>query len=364
MEQSEDRSKAIVNNAIDSIITINRRGTIISANNATEIIFGYRQEELLGRNIKMLMPEPFYSEHDGYIAAHLKTGKKKIIGIGREVAGQRKDGHVFPIELGVSKFDSDGEVFFCGVIKDISERVTLLQDNEYIIKKLYASNQELDNFAHIASHDLKEPLRAIRNHVTFLREDYEEQLEEGAIKRLSRLTVLTTKMEKLIADLLYYSRLGREENKVEETDINEVIEDVIDTLKESLETANVSINVATQMPTVKCDSVRITEVFRNLITNAYKYNQSEQKHIEIGSIASDPVTFYVKDNGIGIDTKFKEDVFRIFKRLNSDKHFAVGTGAGLTFVKKIVEQHGGKVWFEPVPEGGTYFYFTLQEIKT
>ena len=274
-----------------------------------------------------------------------------------------KDGDALPVEY-TSRPIRDGSGRIGGavvVFRDISERKRIEAERERLIEMLSRSNTELDNFAHIASHDLKEPLRAIHNHSKFLLEDFGEKLDESGKNRLNRLAFLTQRMERLIADLLYFSRLGREELSVRSTNLNDIIDDLKATLHDVLEEQNVVISVPEPLPTIECDAVRVTELFRNLVQNAIKYNESAEKRVEIGHKNTDGTVFYVKDNGIGIEEEFHEEVFRIFKRLHSEKVYGGGTGAGLTFVKKIVEQHGGKIWLESARGEGTNFFFTLHE---
>tara|TARA_X000001036_G_C20694192_1_gene810595 strand:- start:22091 stop:22618 length:528 start_codon:yes stop_codon:yes gene_type:complete len=168
-------------------------------------------------------------------------------------------------------------------------------------------------------------------------------------------------MEKLIDDLLYFSRLGRHELAIRETDLNEVIKDIISLMENTIEEENVQIHIPQKLPTIICDKTKITELYRNLITNAIKYNDKDTKIIEIGfSIQEDKtLLFYVKDNGIGIDPVFYESVFRIFKRLNEEDEKIRGSGVGLTFVKKIVERHNGRIWVDSNLGEYTTFYFTL-----
>ena len=231
---------------------------------------------------------------------------------------------------------------------------------------LERSNKELDDFAYIASHDLKEPLRGLHNHARFLLEDNKDKLEPESTKRLDRLVYLSQRMERLVNDLLYFSRLGRHELAIQPTDINMVIHDIENTLDVFLEEKNGKISTAGKLPIIIGDKTRITELFRNLITNAMKYNTNSPRTVEIGFLDKHPKNaiimdnvFYVKDNGLGIAPEFHEEIFRIFKRLQSDKE-EEGTGVGLTFVKKIVERHGGKIWLESEPGKGTTFYFTLE----
>ena len=190
-------------------------------------------------------------------------------------------------------------------------------------------------------------------------------MDDGGVKKLHRLKYLAKRMESLISDLLYFSRLGRQDLARKDTDLQDVIDDIRETLHATLEEQHVVISLTEGLPTVCCDTVRVTELFRNLIMNAIKYNDNNDKHIEIGSKNSRGPNktghvFFVKDNGIGIEEEFHKDIFRIFKRLNSEKKYGPGTGSGLKFVKKIVEQHGGKIWLESEVEKGTTFYFTLE----
>ncbi len=229
--------------------------------------------------------------------------------------------------------------------------------------ELERSNNELDAFAYIASHDLKEPLRGIHNYSNFLIEDYGEILNEEGREKLKTLVRLTQRMEDLIDSLLYFSRLGRVDLSIQDTDINSVVGRNLDLLSARIEEMGVEIRIPRPLPTVYCDRVQVGEVFNNLIANAIKYNDKPEKWIEIGYIEAAspaPLTFYVRDNGIGIREKHFEAIFRIFKRLHGPSKYGGGTGAGLTITKKIVERHGGKIWVESTYGEGSIFYFTLQ----
>jgi light-regulated signal transduction histidine kinase (bacteriophytochrome) len=173
-------------------------------------------------------------------------------------------------------------------------------------------------------------------------------------------------MEVLVNDLLYFSRLGRQELAIQPTELNAAIDDIALMMETTLKEENAIVAIAGPLPEIVCDKIRVTEVFRNLITNAVKYNDKEKKIIEIGCLsekqASDRIekqVFYVKDNGFGINEEFHEEIFRIFKRLNEEDDEKKGTGVGLTFVRKIIERHGGRIWLESTPGEGTTFYFTL-----
>ncbi|MBE9200134.1 MULTISPECIES: ATP-binding protein [unclassified Nodularia (in: cyanobacteria)] len=230
--------------------------------------------------------------------------------------------------------------------------------------ELERSNNELDAFAYIASHDLKEPLRGIHNYSNFLIEDYGDTLNEEGKNKLKTLIRLTQRMEDLIDSLLHFSRLGRVDLSMQETDLNDLVHRSLDLLSARIEEIHIDIQIPRPLPTIYCDRVQLGEVFNNLIANSIKYNDKAEKCIEIGYIDESPlpITFYVRDNGIGIREKHFEAIFRIFKRLHGPTKYGGGTGAGLTIAKKIVERHGGKIWVDSAYGQGSTFYFTLQGV--
>lgn len=232
--------------------------------------------------------------------------------------------------------------------------------------ELQRSNNDLDAFSYIASHDLKEPLRGIHNYSTFLLEDYAKILDGDGVSKLETLVRLTKRMEDLINCLLHFSRLGRQELNMQLIDFNELVKNVSEVFRMSLGDANINIRIPKPLPIIRGDRVLLEEVLTNLIGNGFKYNDRPEKWVEVGCLdsqqpndASPFWTFYVRDNGIGIREKHLETIFRIFKRLHSPGKYGGGTGAGLTIVKKIIERHDGKIWVESTYTQGSTFYFTL-----
>lgn len=275
-----------------------------------------------------------------------------------EVRGQSRRWQSFEIEF--------AERLRRSIVEVILDRVEELRE---LNSRLEASNTELDSFAYVASHDLKEPLRGISNYSNFLIEDYGEQLDEEAIERLSTLVRLTDRMENLLDSLLHYSRVGRMDLHKKDVDLQSVLEDSLLFLRNRIEENNVEIKIPRPLPKVSADEVRTGEIFTNLISNAIKYNDKSAKQIEIGylenvlqNVADEAKTeqlFYIRDNGIGIEERHHADIFRIFKRLHGRNEYSGGVGAGLTIVKKIVERHGGRIWLESKKGEGTTFYFTI-----
>ncbi|GBE94849.1 ATP-binding protein [Nostoc cycadae] len=233
--------------------------------------------------------------------------------------------------------------------------------------ELQRSNEELDSFAYIASHDLKEPLRGIHNYANFLMEDYAEILNQDGIAKLQTLVRLTQRMEDLINSLLHFSRLGRAEIMRQTVNLQDLLQQVINTFSITRPQSEIEFRIPQTLPKIECDRAQVNELFTNLISNAIKYNDKAQKWVEIGYIQQEPPNtlltalpiFYVRDNGIGILEKHLDKIFQIFRRLHGRDEFGGGTGAGLTIARKIVERHGGRIWVESTPTQGSTFYFTL-----
>jgi light-regulated signal transduction histidine kinase (bacteriophytochrome) len=253
-----------------------------------------------------------------------------------------------------------------------------------INRDLERSNQELDSFTYVASHDLKEPLRGIHNYSTLLLKGYADVLDEVGTARLQTLVRLTRRMESLIDVLLKFSRLGQTELRLQPTDLNELVQQTLEDLRVSYPDLRAKVQLPRSLPTVYCDPILMNEVFTNLLSNALKYNEQPEPQIEIGfvdselaqSLARDRLSsrimgdqainsgamliLYVRDNGIGIRERHLETVFRLFKRLHEQSRYGGGTGAGLTIAQKIIDRHGGKIWVESTYGQGSTFYFTLQ----
>jgi len=229
-------------------------------------------------------------------------------------------------------------------------------------KLLEKANQELDGFVYTASHDLRAPLRAISSFSNFLEEDYKKDLDKKGKDYLSEIRKGAERMDKLINDLLTLSQISRIENPYESVEMSELVKSAVERIKFDIEKHKVDLKIQADMPTILCDPIKIGEVFLNLINNAVKFssrNKKEKPKVEVGyADKGDFHEFYVKDNGIGIDPKHHQDIFRMFKRLEAAREFD-GTGAGLSIVKRVVEDCGGRIWVESKPGDGAAFYFTI-----
>lgn len=227
-------------------------------------------------------------------------------------------------------------------------------------QELQRSNLELDSFAYAASHDLKEPLRGIHNFACFLREDEGDALSAEGIRRVNTVIRLAQRMEELLESLLAYSRLGQIELDLQPNAIGDLIGEALESMSLRIQDSGAVLTVCEGMPVARCDRIRVVEIFHNLITNAIKYNNREDKRIEIGYRDSpEGPVYYVRDNGIGIAPNQQLRIFQLFRRLHGRDEYGGGAGAGLTIAKKAIERHGGRIWVESEPDEGSTFFFTL-----
>jgi PAS domain S-box-containing protein len=360
---------AVVDSSNDAIVSKNLQGIILSWNHGAEKLFGYSAAEAIGKPMTMVFPPDRISEEAAFLEK-MSRGER----IERyETVRKRQDGSLVEVSVTLAPlYDRAGRIVGASkMAHDITQRKILeegvRQSNRQLLaakQRLERSNRELDDFAYIASHDLKEPLRGIHNYVSFLQEDYAEKLDEEGRSFLNGLHRLTERQTKLIDCLLTYSRLGQATLPMTEVDLNLLLKEVAEDLRPFLADLGVELRRPLPLPTVHCNSMRIGEVFQNLIANAAKYNDKPEKWVEVGWREQNGVeVIYVRDNGIGIPEQHRDAVFRIFKRLHEQNKFGGGVGAGLTIVKKIIERHGGRIWLESTPGEGTTFYFTLSEEK-
>lgn len=347
----EARLRAVLDTAVEGIVTADERGTILSANPAATVMFGYEPSEMIGRNVSMLMPEPVRSEHDGFLQRYLATGERRIIGMPREVEAVRKDGSTLPILLSVGECLVGEARIFTGIMHDNSERHRAEME-------LQKSNRDLEQFAYVASHDLQEPLRMVTSYLQLLAKRSSPVLDEEATGFLNTALDGAQRMRTLIQDLLAYSRVGSRGRPFAPVCMARVLGDTVANLKLAIESSGAAIT-SEAMPEVLGDAVQLGQLLQNLIGNAIKFNGGKAPRIHVSAIRSSGTwRFAVADNGIGIDPKFFERIFVIFQRLHTRAEYE-GTGIGLAVCKRIVERHNGVIWPVSTPGKGATFFFTL-----
>jgi PAS domain S-box-containing protein len=356
LRESEARMHAIFDTAVDGIVTIDESGIIERFNPAAERMFGYSEAEVTGKNVSLLMPSPYCEAHDGYLAHYLQTGEKKIIGIGREVVGMRKDGTTFPMDLAVGETRLGEHRMFTGTVRDISERKQAEEQRDRLLQELESANEELNSFGYVVSHDLKAPLRAIGSLADWLSTDYADKFDDEGKEHMRLLISRVRRMDALIDGILQYSRVGRVKETTVAVDLNRLVQEVIDLLAPP---ANITVNVANPLPTVMAEPTRIQQVFQNLLSNAIKYMDKPEGEIRIACGAEDKQwKFSVTDNGPGIELRHFDRIFQLFQTL-APRDRVESTGVGLALVKKIVEMYGGRIWIESRIGKGSTFFFTF-----
>jgi PAS domain S-box-containing protein len=278
LRDSKARKTAILEAAADAIITTDERGIVESINAAAERLFGYRPDEIIGQSVTILMSSSVKQNFALYLSDLFINGNTRLIDSNRQVIGRKRDGILLPMELTVSEFRLGDRRMLGWFARDITERklteerLTMAATLQGRNSELVRSNQDLDDFSSIVADDLKEPLRGIQNYAAILMDDYGYQLDEAGLTKLETLKKLSQRMGNLIDSLLEFSRVGRVDLAIRETDLNDVMGEIFEALRIMFEEHGVELRIPTRLPTVQCDPVRIGEVFGNLITNAIKYN--------------------------------------------------------------------------------------------
>jgi PAS domain S-box-containing protein len=367
LAQMEGRYRGLLEAAPDAMVVVNQGGEIVLLNVQAEKQFGYRRDELVGQKVKNIIPEGFAER---LVADALRSAEDALaqqIGTGIELTGQRKDGSDFPIEIMLSPLESAEGILVTAAVRDISTRkkaeVHLLQKME----ELNRSNEELGQFAYIASHDLQEPLRMVASYTQLLSRRYKGKLDADADEFIAFAVDGASRMQRLIQDLLAYSRVGTKGRNLLHTSSEEALQRALINLRGALEQSGALVT-HDPLPPVLADETQLIQLFQNLVGNAIKYQSPDavpEVHISVAGSGEDRWMFAVKDNGLGIDPQYFERIFGMFQRLHNREEFA-GTGIGLAMCKKIVERHGGSISVESQPGQGSTFRFALagSEMKT
>lgn len=350
-KKAEEKFRGLLETAPDATIIANKQGEIVLVNQQTQAMFGYKKGELIGRPVEILVPLDLRHQHTDHRASYYKEPRVRSMGAGLELYAVRKDGSQFPVEISLSPLETTEGMLVSAAIRDITERKKT-QD------AVHQLNKELESFTYSVSHDLRAPLRIIDGYADILESDHKEKLDEDGKRTIGIIKSNAQRMGQLIDDLLNLSHTGRKELMVHITDMNKLVQPVIDE-QLSLSGNKADIKIEKLNP-AKCDSGLIRQVWSNLVANAIKYSAKQDKPvINISSaISGSDIVYSVRDNGVGFDMKYAEKLFGVFQRLHKVTEFE-GTGVGLALVKRIVSKHGGKVWADAEPGKGATFYFSL-----
>jgi PAS domain S-box-containing protein len=352
LSRSEERANAIVRNALDAIITIDARGIIETFNPMAQQIFGYGEDEIIGRNVSTLMPEPHHSNHDGYLANYLRTGDAKIIGTGREVSGLRRDGSVFPMDLSVSDIRVGEETRFAGIVRDLSER-----------KKIENIKNE---FISMVSHELRTPLTSIMGSLGLVKAGVGGELPIKAGTMIEIAHKNSDRLVRLINDILDIEKIasGKMDFRMESLEVMSLVHQALEANKGYGERHGVEFVLVGDLADarVQGDQDRLMQVFANLLSNAAKYSPEGEKVKISLARRTGAVRIEVTDKGSGVPEDFHDRLFEKFSQADSsDTRQKGGTGLGLSIAKAIMEKHGGTIGLDLEADQGTTFFFELPE---
>jgi two-component system, LuxR family, sensor kinase FixL len=359
----EAHLRSILDTVPDATVVIDDRGIIQSFNASAERLFGHTEQAAVGQNVAMLMPTPFREEHDGYIARYLATGEKRIIGIDRVVTGQRKDGSTFPMKLEVAEVRSGERRFFTGFIRDLTERQATERRLEELQSELARLSRltAMGEMASTLAHEINQPLSAIANYLqgcSRLARDIEHPNAQKIHDALAETTHQTLRAGEIIRQLREFVERGETEKRSE--DINKLIEEasalaLVGAKEQGIKTV---FHFDTRTGPVFVEKVQIQQVLFNLIRNAIEAMSGCQRKelvVETALLDEGMVEVRVSDSGGGLAEEIAPRLFQPFVTTK-----ATGMGVGLSISKRIVEAHGGEMWAQPNPGGGTQFHFTLK----
>jgi PAS domain S-box-containing protein len=355
IEAQREKYSNIIANMNLGLIEVDTEDVILMVNQRMEVISGYTNVELIGKRAKDLL----LVQEDTAIIEKEILRRKKGKSNSYEVRVRRKDGKIRHwLISGAPQYDINGtHRGSIGIHLDISEFKSLQVQKESLFKRLEQSNKELQEYAHVVSHDLKSPLRSISALVHWIKEDIQKEVTTETYSHLEMIDSTLEHMETLITNVLEYSSLGERPLVIEPVDLNELLQKVVSLLQVP---PHITIKFKCSFPVLNIDGVKMKQLFQNLISNAVRYSDKSAGIIELDyALAKGNHTFSVKDNGIGIDAAYHEKIFEIFQSLSSHKE---STGIGLSIVKKILDFYNGNIWVKSTLGSGSTFYFSFPKL--
>jgi PAS domain S-box-containing protein len=359
LSESEERFRHLFANSPDAVIMIDPHASnvawpIVDCNEAACRMNGYTREELIGQTVDILNVEPGTPEERAEYLERLR--REGLVSI--ETDHRHKDGHAFPVEISTSVISLNGRELVMGIDRDITERRRLEKEAADRAEDLARSNQELEQFAYVASHDLQEPLRIVAGYAQLLTKRYRGTLGQDADEFIEYMVDGVRRMQELIDALLQYSRVGRKGREMAAVDLDVAFDDAMANLRAAIEESQARVT-RDDLPDVVADRLQLAQLFQNLIGNALKFKGEEPPAVHVGAERHNGEWILeVRDNGIGIEPQYVDRIFDIFERLHSRERYD-GTGIGLSICKKIVERHGGRIWVESDAGHGSAFRFTI-----
>lgn len=357
--EGEARLSLFIEAVPEGVLLVSGDGKILLVNRRMEEMFGYSRGDLPGQEMDMLLPERFRANHAQERARYFSKPGVRSMGAGRDLAGRRKDGSEFPVEIGLSYLPTPHGMLALGLVTDITERKRIESEIARMNSELIRSNTELGQFAYVASHDLQEPLRMITGYLQLLERRYHDKIDAEGSEFIRYAVEGALRMKRLIEDLLALSRAGTQAVNFRPVEAQKLFETACANLAVSIRETGSQIS-AGPLPLILGDPGLLTQVFQNLIANAIKFRRKGQAatiHVSAEKTSAGTV-FSVQDNGIGIEPRHRERIFGIFERLHSTDQYE-GSGVGLAITRRILERHGGRIWVESNSGEGSTFFFLI-----
>ena len=357
--ESSRRHRQIIEAALDAFVGMDTNGLITDWNAQAEATFGWTRAEAIGRFLAdTIIPPRSRDAHTRGLWQFLAPGEAQVLNTRIDTTAIHRDGHEFPIELTVCPVQWGDKRLFAAFVRDVTERKQAQEILAAKMEELARSNAELEQFANVASHDLQEPLRMVASYTQLLARRYKGRLDADADEFIGFAVDGATRMQKLIHDLLAYSRVTTHGQSFKEVEARVSCDEALRDLAHAIADAGACVTVG-PLPRVRADSTQLTHLFQNLVGNALKYRNQRKPEIRVTAQAEGALAiFSVQDNGIGIEPQYCERIFQMFQRLHTVREYS-GTGIGLTLCRKIVERHGGRIWVESTAGEGSTFLFTL-----
>jgi PAS domain S-box-containing protein len=357
-EDLRAKYRLLLDASLDAMIVVNGVGAIVLVNDQAAKRFGYAPDELLGMPVTAIVPIGVADRLPEHDLRSVSDAIVEHVGTDDVLKGRRNDGSEFPIEIMLSPLAIAEGIFMTAVVRDITARTAAEANLRHKVDELKRSNEELGHFAYIASHDLQEPLRMVASYTQLLSKRYTGRLDADADEFIAFAVDGASRMQRLIEDLLSYSRVDTSGNELREISSQSAFEQALINLREALKDSG-AVVTHDPLPPVEADEMQLVQLFQNLVGNAIKYQNPGVPRVHVSAVRHGADwSFAVKDNGMGIDAKYLERIFGMFQRLHKRDEFS-GTGMGLAICKKIVERHGGSLTVESRPGHGSTFTFVL-----
>ena len=366
VRRSEKRLRIILENSYDAFISADSDWLITDWNRKAVETFGWNKDEILGKPLSTIVPHHLRVHYAKTVDDQFGDNVGNLLRLNFEFIACDKDDREFTIEFVIFKIIEDDDYMYCAFVRDISERKKLEEELERLVDErteaLSQSNEELKQFAKIASHDLQEPLRAVQGFANLLLENTRGKLDKDSSEFVDYILDGTKRMQNLIQAVLSHSNIDASESTNQSTKCNLVMEDVLADLSQSIKETKADFEID-DLPEVAVERSHLHQLFLNLVSNALKYRSEERRpHVVVKVDSSgDMWLFSVRDNGIGFDPKYSDRIFDMFARLHGKTQYS-GTGMGLAICKRIVTSHGGTISVESEPGHGSIFLFTLPAV--